>query len=392
LHRRNKRSFYIMANPHQETLISTPEAPGRLEAAYASGSAAVASVHETAITPSGYLSEEFIAEREGTWVPRTGPVWLGCSDEGKINQGSAQQLRDIAPGTMDPVEGYVSVFGQLSGIAKNVLVAGMTEYGPTFFEEVGGFAGVMRRLRTFMEADTSPLAVRAAAHSDRTKELAALAGASQAATLLGITLNQEITFQNEGLAPTGCAYNGGVGATSAIIAGDRLTQDVIGADIAYIFGRDDDRLAARLAGTHLYVAHRLGENFAFTRQDYRQSGLPVMVLERDGGIGDKHLPANETGVIINLDPEVVGNATAAGAYRMDIAGAALLVRRALPELNIPPKLLMAAFVADAVAVRTVLAAHDASGDPTADPRRLAIGVRGGTVETALAKIAELERQ
>jgi hypothetical protein len=368
-----------------------PDEPGRLlEVAQAGGVVAVANVAAALETrPGGYLPAEFIAGREETWVPRDGrPVWLGCSDEGRIDPFSAEEFRKADPAALDPAEGYLSVFGQVPGIAKNILAVGIAVYGDRFYGQVGGFDGVRDRLQRFMTADSSSLVVRPAAHTDVTKENAAFDALESVAAAGGIEIPTDATFCNHGMAATGCAYCGGVGATSELIATNPLVHEVIADDLEHIFG--DDSLAQLLIDAHAKVTEKIGADFKFNRQAYVEAGLPVMVLERKGGEGDKHLAAADTGAIVNLDPTEIGNASKADAYRLDVAGAALLVRRVFKEYDLPANLLIASLVADAVAVRTVLAMHDASGDTTPDPRRIALGVRGGTIQQALAKIAQLE--
>jgi hypothetical protein len=108
-------------------------------------------------------------------------------------------------------------------------------------------------------------------------------------------------------------------------------------------------------------------------------------------MGDTHIPASETGLILNLDP--LSASLVHDGYRADVGAAVRIARRAIgKELRLPPRLLMSAFVVDATAVRTLLAIHDATGDHTPDPRRIAIGVVGGTAAESLDTIARIEHQ
>jgi hypothetical protein len=379
---------------HNESLgaLEADQNPLLFAVARIEGAVAVANTTttgETALT--GYLDPEFIAEREDSWIPREGcPVWLGCGDEGVIDEASTRRLQKADPATLNPAKGYMSIYGQTPGITKNVLAVGMAVYGDEFYDQTGGFDGVLNRLQRFMAADASPWAVRPAVHTDRTRENTAFADMRKMAQFANIAIPEDTAFCEQGLGPTGCAYNGGIGATSQLIATESLVQHVIENDLTYVFG--DSSLSQPLINAHAQLAARLGPDFTFDRQAYAKSGMPIMVLERQGGEGDKHLPAAHTGALVNLDPETIGDASAAGAYRLDAAGIALLIRRIFKEYDLPADMLIASQLADAVAVRTVLASHDAGGNFTPDPRRIALGVRGGTIQQALAKITELERQ
>lgn len=337
------------------------------------------------IKRTGYLSQEFIDKREGDWTDRDGQtVWLGCSDEGKPTDASIADLEQHNPDVMSPREGFLSVYGQVPGLAKNALAVGIATQGEEFIKRVDGLEGLIDKLTRFMKDDDSPLSVQPALHSDRTKEAAA-----------GDTAVSETTlFCAHGQAATGCAYCGGVGAVAHLVGTNARVQEVGKADIAYVTGRDDGITVDALIAAQAKVAQSIGPDFAFSREEYVASSLPVMVLQR-AGEGDKHIAASKTGAIINLNPYEVRNAHKAcdadeDFYGLDIAGAALAIRRALKEYELPADLLMKSLILDAAAVRAVLASHDTEGDITADPRRIGLGVRGGTYQNALEQIKRLE--
>lgn len=346
----------------------------------------------------GYLPPEFIAERENTWVSRTGrSVWLGCTDEGIPNAASAQQMYESDRATMHPLEGYLSVFGQMAGLASNVLSVGMVTYGDRFFDDVGGFDGVVARLQHLMQRDRSRWAVRPAAHSDRTKEqqaYAAIEDVGRIAAAARIQLPESTVFCTHGSAATGCAYCSGVGKVAELLTTNSLVRSVAADNVAHVFGQGPqaEAMTERVLDGRARMLARIGGSFQFGRTSYVTNGLPVMVLERTGGPNDEHDRAADTGLLINLAVGEVRDSGKADAYRLDAAGAALLIRRVFREYELPADLLIASLVAETAAVRAALASKDASGDHTADPRRIAIGVRGGTIQKALADIARLERR
>jgi len=224
-------------------------------------------------------------------------------------------------------------------------------------------------------ADERPNAVLPALHTSADKERYAFKETG------GEKPKTTAAFCAQGDCPTGCAYCGNLGLASQLVGNDPDTQAVGRDNVQVIAGNDHG--VDELFDAHRIVAEQLGDDYKYTRDKYVESGLPTMVL-----VGQPHAPVAKTGVLFNLNPEEIGKMGA--FYRMDIAAAALAIRRALREYELPADLLMKSMILDAVPVRTVLAKGDES-DKTPDPKRLAIGVRGGTMDQALTRIAAIEQ-
>jgi hypothetical protein len=363
-----------------------------------------AAAAEVATTPVGYLPPEFMARREksGIWVQWDSQhrIWLGCSDERSITAESAQEFEQASPDVMSPAEGYLSVFGQLPGMAKAAMIVGIAQYGRSFHVSVGGFGKLVERLQRFMEQDNGPWAVRPAAHSDRYKErlaFDAIAALGKVTVKAGIELPKNTLFCRHGAAATGCAYCGNIGKASLLLAevqtGPVDLHAVAKRDSIHVFG-NDDYTDALLKGHGDFVELE-GKDRVFQRSDFAESGLRVMIYE-GADEKDAHIGADKTGAVVNLVPHEIGNPTAArkgdesgpmDIYRIDAAAAALVIRRVFEEYNLDAELLMRALVIDAVPVRALLA----SGDGTLDPGRIALGVRGN-LRQALDYITKMERQ
>lgn len=364
---------------------------------------------EAVLQPSeqyGQLTEGFLQEREGLWVPRDGrPVWLGCGDEGYPTATSVAVFDEKRPDAMGLGEGYVSTFGQVVGVAKNVLVAQhMTD--PEFYSRIGGIEGMTRRLLAGSAVTGGPWQVLPASHSARPQEQAAreehYRAARAAAAVAGIALPEvtEVTFFRAGNAKTGCAHNMNAGRASSALANTTL-YGIAGEELTHVFA-GVDVAPEQVLDAHIQIGQKMqgpeGKDYVFGRSDYVELGLPTMVLQRDGSPTDHHITAAHTGVVFNFDPTQVRNARGAAAakrsfYAVDLAGIALWAGQALEEYGVNAAHLMQAMTAEAVAVRSVLASNDVSGNAGPDPRRLAIGVRPGqSAGEALETIARLERQ
>jgi len=329
---------------------------------------------------TGLLTQETVNSYEHLWTNRDElTVTTLCGDDRAVTAASAAALQEQYPGLADPSLGGLSIYGQTAGLTKNILVTGIKHYGEAFYDKVGGFAGLDRRLRTAMNGDHGAYAVRAALHSDATKERAAF-------TQAGREPQAGELFCAHGSAATGCAYCGNLGLASVIVGDDAAMQEGIHADAQHVLGDSYNEFAMQgIIQAHRVLAGRLGgQDFTYSRQDYVQAELPVVILE-----GTPHEPASASGLLFNLNPHDVGR-PGAGMYRADVGAAALGMRRWLPEYNLPAKDLIASLIADARPVRSVLASHDVSGDHDPDPNRLAIGVRGGDASAALQEIERLE--
>ena len=200
-------------------------------------------------------------------------------------------------------------------------------------------------------------------------------------------------FNVHGHDSMGCAYCGGVGATSALLldTDSTLISSIAKTDQVAIFG--NDRYTNELFEAHSIFLELAteghGGGFAVNRQDYVNQikrGMPVMIL------AGSHAAARDTGLIHNFDTETVGSASKAAAdgkafYRQDITRVTEAILRNFPELDLDPEVLMRAFLLDSTPVRAVLASHD--NDPTIngklDPRNLAIGIRGN-VRAAIERL------
>jgi hypothetical protein len=245
------------------------------------------------------------------------------------------------------------------------------ERGSELIQQVGGFEGMLKQVISVMGSDESDQAIIPLLHSAEDNEEA------------------DGTFCMHGSSPTGCAYCGGVGATSVLILDEsRFFDD--GATIASV--AEKDQLLTFGERNHvnfsaLLMAHQIfldvatggvGGNLTVSRQDYIDqinNGVPVMIL------AGSHASVDGTGVVHNFVLGDIGSANMANQdglpfYRQDIAQITMAVLRNFPELNLDPEVLMRAFMLDSTPVRTVLASHDAALHGSLDPRNLAMGARG----------------
>jgi hypothetical protein len=321
-----------------------------------------------------YLSDEFIAAREDCWITLADSqhVYVGCGDDRAPTADSAEALG--ATGILNPMEGYASIYGAAAGLAKNVLVVGVAQFGTSFIAAVGGFDGVIKLL---IENSNNPLTLHSAESNEQDAQ----------------------HFSPDGTAPIGCAYAAGVGATAALLVGSSDSiRTVARVDQKYVFGSDDyfDDL---LRGQQAFLDDATGgqgSSFALDRDHYARyiqefgKALPIMILS------GSHCSAKSSGVIGNFSLTQVGNPTKAcqqqlAFYRLDIAVIADTVLQALnrpllainPDYVLSPELLLRAFLLDATPVRAVLASHDADPDLAGriDPRNLPLGIRGNPFES-----------
>lgn len=314
----------------------------------------------------GQLSAEFIAAREPYWVKQERPVWGGCGDDRPITEQSAQELADESPETLSPLEGYASVYGGAAGIAKAIIITGIVQYGPDFVQKVGGFDVMLERVVRVMGEDTSDQAVKPILHSAEGNE------------------NADGTFCAHGEAATGCAYCGGVGATSDLLVGDdALIRNVARDEQVDTFGSDqyvDEILDAHRVFLELATGGK-GGALAVDRTAYiklvEETLMPVMIL------AGKHAAAARTGVITNFELGTIGSANQAHEagmdfYRQDIAQITAAILRNFREYDLNPEILLRQFKLDETPVRAVLAAHDADPELQGrlDPRNLPAGFRG----------------
>ena len=330
------------------------------------GVVAAGDVHIKPPEVHGQLSPEFIVAREQHWIKQEQPAWGGCGDDRPITEQSAEELAAQAPEALSPLEAYASIYGGAAGITKAMLIAGIVQYGPDFVQNVGGFEGMLERVVRVMGADTSDQAIKPILHSAEGNE------------------NADGTFCMHGDAATGCAYCGGVGATSDLLVGDNaLIRNVARDDQVAVFGSDqyvDELLDAHRQFLELATSGK-GGAFAVDREAYiklaQESGMSVMVL------AGKHAAAKGTGVISNFELGTIGSANQAhdagmDFYRQDIAQITAAILRNFREYDLSPELLFRQFMLDATPVRAVLAAHDADPELQGklDPRNLPAGYRG----------------
>lgn len=324
---------------------------------------------------AGRLTAEFIAEREDCWVEQTGPALVGCGDDRSATAQSSMELSQNAPELMAASEAYASIFGAEAGVAKNVLIVGVAQYGPQFIRQVGGMHGITDKLHRFSEANQAPKALKYVLHTAEGNE------------------NADGSFCAEGNDPVGCAYSEGVGATSWLLVqeDDSLIRDTARQDQLDIFG--DDMYVDALLNAHETILRDAtdgqGADYKVGRTkfvDRMQAGVAVMTL------AGKHAPAKNTGLILNFETGILGSSQKAAAeqkpfYREDVVAVAADLRTIFKEYDLDPELLMRAFVLDSTPVRAVLTAHDT--DPelhgNLDPRGLAMGWRGD-VQSAIATL------
>lgn len=320
----------------------------------------------------GYLSPEFITEREQFFVDRGGKkVWIGCGDDRSATEQSVQALGLLEPEVVSVEDGYASIFGAVAGIAKNILVVGVAQYGPAFVARIGGLDGALQKTIHGLREDDSAAAIMPALHSAESNE----GSASE--------------FNPRGTAKVGCAYAEGVGATSALLIdqNDSSIRDQARRDQIEIFG--DDRHFDDLLAAHRVVlaaaTHGKGKDFAVSRPEYTAVQLPIMIL------AGAHTSAKTSGLIHNFKPHTVRNSATANAkekdfYSQDIADITAAALRAFREYNLDPELLMRAFVLDSTPVRAVLAAADANPELKGklDPLNLPVGIFGSPQEAVAA--------
>lgn len=314
------------------------------------------------IQKPGYLSAEFIAQRAPFYVSYGNKkVLLGCGDDRQVTADSSQKIASQFTDALPVSEGYVSMYGAVAGVAKNVLIAGIAQYGPQFVERIGGFDGAFEKAVKGMLSDDS--FVIPALHSAEVNE----------GNAAGFNPNAE--------AKVGCAYAEGVGATSSLLVDetDPLIRDQAHDDQVVIFGNDehvDDLMKAHR--TFLEKAtHSLGSEFIVGRATYAKTHVPIIIL-----LG-AHTSAKTSGLINNFDLHKVRNATAAhdqnkDFYNQDVAIVTAATLDAFKEYNLDPEVLMRAYVLDSTPVRAVLAAGDADPELNGklDPRNLPMGIVG----------------
>lgn len=312
----------------------------------------------------GYLSPEFIREREAFYIDVSGrKVMLGCSDDREPTEASADKIAELHPDIVDIREGFASIYGAAAGIAKNAVIVGTVQYGPGFVERIGGFEGALHTVVKALEEDADTESIFPALHSAANNEA------------------HDSEFHVESDQPLGCAYAGGIGATSALLTGeDSLIRDTARQDQKMVFG-SDDRFEELLDGHIRFLATATGGqggDYALSRSDYASSGTTVMLLA-----GRPHVSAKQSGLISNFDIHSVRNSAGANEqgmdfYNQDIAKVTAATLRAFKDYDLDAELLMRAFQLDSTPVRAVLAASDADPELKGklDPRNLAFGIRG----------------
>ena len=282
-------------------------------------------------------------------------------------------MADKSDQTMDPQQGYASIYGASSGLAKNALVAGVAQFGTDFITSVRGFDGILQLL---IENSPNPQTFHSAEGNEQNPR----------------------HFSFDGEAPIGCAYAAGIGATAELLTGTSgVIRDVARVEQRHVFGSDTS-FDGLLTGQQAFLDHatnHLRARFAVDRALYRQykeqfgNRLGIMIL------AGSHTSAKTSGVISNFSLTEAGNPTRAHErqldfYRLDIALATDMVLRALhiPLLRLnasyalSPELLMRAFQLDSTPVRAVLAAGDRDPELNGklDPLHLKMGVRGNPFE------------
>jgi hypothetical protein len=324
------------------------------------------------VAETGYLTQEFLAEREQCRVNRNGKhVFIGCGDDRPVTAESAAQLASNAPeNTLSPTKGYASIYGGPAGMAKNILVVGAAQYGEKFIADMGGFEGVMARIARGKNSATI--------HSAEGNE------------------HSPQTFCAHGHDPVGCAYCMGVGATSDLVVNNPDLLEVGRADQVRVFGSDQG-VDALVLGHQRYLQHATGgkgKDFAVDRPAYnRYFGEGIRFMNLSGS----HVRARSSGVISDFDPSKVGNPTSAHAdgkdyYRLDIGAVTDISLEIMKDsgYQLSPELLARAYQLDSTPVRLVLAMHDKDEDvrQNADARTLPMGYVGNPWET----ISQLTRK
>lgn len=317
----------------------------------------------------GYLPAEFIAGREKFFVDVSGrKTFLGCSDERELTPESGARLAAQYPEAVPPIEAFTSVYGGTAGVTKNILIAGIAQYGSIFIEEYGDYAALQKHVIERLGADEHAGALVPALHSAANKE------------------HNAAEFNPASDDDVACAYALGIGATSSLIVDrESIIQQVARFDQITVHGNDKD--FERLLDAHFEFLQQATNgkkaDFALNRAEYAEAKAAIMIL-----VGTPHAAAKTTGLINNYSLDTVRGSNAAAKadmryYNQDIARVAAAVLRNFPEMKLEPELLMRAFLLDSTPVRAVLA----SGDPdpalhgVLDPRNLRMGIRGDVQAT-----------
>ncbi|HEY4160605.1 MAG TPA: hypothetical protein VGM08_00930 [Candidatus Saccharimonadales bacterium] len=323
----------------------------------------------------GYVSDEFIGVHEAHFVRQIHPALVGCSDDRKPTKQSVEELAAAYPSeTLRADEAYASVFGGAAGITKNMLVAYIAQHGTeratTLLNDVGGFESLLNLVVWKMGVEDNDQALKPLLHSAENNE------------------EPDGTFCMHGDAATGCAYCGGVGATSFLLLdetkfeGDVTLADIATKDQLAMFGEMNHENVGRLLAAHqtfLDIAtNGKGKDLTVDRQLFIEQiskGNPAMILS------GTHAKVTATGLIHNFVLGDIGSASEAnqdGApfYRQDIAQVTAAIIRNFSGLELDPEVLMRAFLLDSTPVRSVLVNHDEEQYGNLDPRALATGARG----------------
>lgn len=357
---------------------------------------------------AGYLSPQEVEAHAATVFTERDPDQRHrtfCGDERGVDELSVRALdqiqavlpsnqrREIAPVN----DGGVAVYGAFPGMVHNTMAAIMVQAGTDAekaYFKLGGITGLQQSLASRMtSSETGMFAVEPTLHTAADKEIIAfncmppdLKFSEQTLAIRGLLAVTESNGQNllfcpHGSEATGCAYCMNAGAVSHGLGNNTAFQEKAIQDMAWLNDGQDPQWASQIFETHGLLADLMPgqEKFAYGRQAYETSGLPVMVLE-----GGPHALAKQTSLLISLDPTAASKP--GRHYRDDIAASALATANALPEFHLDPRLLMESMIATAVPTRAVLASHDISGDHTPDPARIAIGGYGGTIDSAVDTI------
>lgn len=317
---------------------------------------------------SGYLDNNFIQARKSFFVPHNRKrLFVGCSDDRGVTLESGEALASSYPQALDPRKAFASIYGGAAGLAKSLIVAGMTQYGPKFYQSIGRVDGAMDLLLR-MNQGASILALHSA---DGTEESSS-------------------TFCMRGSHPTGCAYCGNFAAASNLLVQDTEVKEVARRDQKHIFG-NDNLFDSIIESTGDFLAET-GADYVIGRSQFAslaQSTSPAEIMILEGS----HIDAKTSGLILNFDRELVGSANEAqragkGIYRTDVGIAAEVVLRSAKEYRIRPEIVVRAMIADSTPVRALLT-QDTKAEIPNDARRLAIGVLGGR-EAVAKTLKELQ--
>jgi hypothetical protein len=358
------KSYYIINRedmPHEQI---TGHENGVSEHDLALHGIGAVAMHET--EQETIRTPEISAERQATFVEKNpeGTYYLFCGDDRDLTDESADTLR--SPEVEDP-NTAIRYYGGAIGLARIAATVIVAQYGPEALSKYEGSFEDFTKDQINRISSTSN--VRVGVHSAEGSE--------------GNTTHLDDASEKD----IACAYAAGaqkvtqLNADPAIIElGKRETRE--------LFGDDNQTelvdIIADANGTIEKYFSRSGEvSFNVDRNGLKNLDVPVAILR------GSHAPVASTIVELNFHADKVSNPRTgreAGlkSYVNDITQAAEIVKKANSDLQLQPRLIVAAMLEDIRAVREALASSE--GKHAEDLRV----ERYGSPEAAIAYLESLQ--